>query len=789
MNHDQAVSPAAVEETRREIRGLVGEIARLVRTEVEPGQFWAEFLGRVVAAMAAVGGAVWIVEDGGRLGLLGQVNLEQTGIGQKDQEAEVRHGRLVQKAFSDAKGLLVPPHTAAGDSQQAGNPTDYLLVLAPLTADRESVGVLEIFQRPDTGAEAQWGYLRFALQMCELAGDYFRSRRLRSLGDQQALWSKLQEFTRTVHTSLDLRQTAYSIANEGRRLIECDRLSVAVRRGRGCTIEAVSGQDVFEKRSNTIRLLTKLAEMAATTREPIWYTGDTRDMAPQVEEVIQQYVDQSQSKAVGVLPLLRPRAAEDDQEAEQERPQEAEPVVGVLLLERIEDSRVPGGMLERIDFVSAHGGSALANAWEHENLFLMPVWKALGKARWIVRARTLPKTLLVLAAAVALLGVLLFWPADFEMEAAGRLEPVVRRNIFAGLDGRVEEVFVDHGEQVYHHAVLGAEGTAVPRPLWAWFQDDPEDEVRELSLLVLAEERCSLTQGGVKPGDTVRARLPNGKAAAAEWTELPIRQVVDEKRLRLEDGPAGPLEGPVEIQIWRISPLARLRSTELEIDVASVTGRQTTVREQMHSIRRLLLEGGELSVEQQNRLSGQLAELDEELQSLDRKLSLYKRKQQELLVTAPADGVVMTWELRDRLIGRPVRRGQFLMQVADPEGPWQLELRMPENEVGYVRESQQQLGQQLQVTYILATDPATERTGRVIEVHRAAEVRGEEGNTVLMKVKLDDDLGAAGDPQPSAYRHAGAELRARVHCGRRSLGFVLFHDLIAFIRSRILFRL
>ena len=33
----------------------------------------------------------------------------------------------------------------------------------------------------------------------------------------------------------------------------------------------------------------------------------------------------------------------------------------------------------------------MANALEHQNLFLMPVWRALGKSRWIVGARTFPR--------------------------------------------------------------------------------------------------------------------------------------------------------------------------------------------------------------------------------------------------------------------------------------------------------------------------------------------------------------------------------------------------------------
>ncbi len=69
--------------------------------------------------------------------------------------------------------------------------------------------------------------------------------------------------------------TAYTIANEGRRLIDCDRVSVAIKQGRKCFIEAVSGQDLFDKRSNTVTLLGELATAVVATGEPVWYTGDT----------------------------------------------------------------------------------------------------------------------------------------------------------------------------------------------------------------------------------------------------------------------------------------------------------------------------------------------------------------------------------------------------------------------------------------------------------------------------------------------------------------------------------
>ena len=89
----------------------------------------------------------------------------------------------------------------------------------------------------------------------------------------------------------------------------------------------------------------------------------------------------------------------------------------------------------------------------------------------------------------------------------------------------------------------------------------------------------------------------------------------------------------------------------------------------------------------------------------------------------------------------------------------------------------------LEVTYILATEPSTTHHGRVQEIARSAEVRGDEGNTVLIRVREIDkaELGAAS-------LKPGATVTAKVDCGRRCLGYVLLHDLIAFVQARIIFR-
>ena len=66
-----------------------------------------------------------------------------------------------------------------------------------------------------------------------------------------------------------------------------------------------------------------------------------------------------------------------------------------------------------------------------------------------------------------------------------------------------------------------------------------------------------------------------------------------------------------------------------------------------------------------------------------------------------------------------------------------------------------------------------------------SEVRGEEGNTVLIKVKLDQEMLRKTFPEPKI----GAGVTAKVNCGKESFAFVWLHDLIDFVRAKILFRL
>jgi multidrug efflux pump subunit AcrA (membrane-fusion protein)/transcriptional regulator with GAF, ATPase, and Fis domain len=669
MSTEQSVDPELVEQTKQQIRNLVREISQIAKSEVGPQEFYDAVLNRIVSALAAVGGAIWTVTESGQLTLEYQINLRETRLAESEDD-QVSHGRLLRKVITSGEGMLMAPHSGAGNAEEGANPTDFLLVLGPLKTAQETAGVLEIFQRPGSNVTVQRGYLRFLLQMCELASEYLKSRKLQHFTDRQALWAQLESFTRLVHKGLDQRATAYTIANEGRRLIECDRVSVALCKGRKCIIEAVSGQDTFDKRSNTVALLRRLAKAVVATGETVWYTGDTSMMAPQVEEAVQEYVDECHSKAVAVVPLKTPH--------DPTNPLEQPKVLGALIIEQIEDSRPREGLSQRIEVVSDHSSIALANAMEHNELFLMPVWRALGKSTWVIEARQLPWTVAASVTTVVVLLILCLWPANFELTGKGTLQTASKREVFANLDGIVTEVLVNHG-------------------------------------------------------DTVK-------------------------------------KGQV---------LARMQNVDNDTKIAVARG-QLQQSEQLLLAAANRLSDRTLNKSETTRVRGEQSKLREEFKSYQLQLQLLEYKKEQLIVTSPVDGQVTTWHVDTELINRPVQQGNRLMTVVEPQGDWELEVQMPEDRMGFINDAQAALGHDLPVKYITATNPGVTHQGHVKEVHRSAEVRGEEGNTVLVRVAIDKN--------DVPDRRPGATVTAKVHCGRRSIGYAWFHDLVSFVQAKILFR-
>lgn len=670
-----SVNQQTVEETKQQIRGLVNEIAALAKSGATAEEFYPEFLQRIVTALAAAGGVIWLLDEERQLKLQYQINTEASLLDPSSDDY-TRHSRLIRRVAHSGQTLLVPPYSGTTDGDSEGNPTRHLLVLAPLKHDGNADGLVEIFQRPDTAPETQKGYVRFLQQMCELAADWLRSQKLRLFTDRQVLWQQADSYARAVHEALDLKETAFVVANEGRRLVGCDRVSVAIKRGGKCRVMAISGQDTIENRSNIVSALNTLATRVVAAGEPLWHDGSTEDLPPQIEEALEDYVDLSYGRNIAVLPLREPqREAEQDQGAagqiDRDNAHRGE-VIGALIVEQIESDLPPEVFHARVDLVYEHGTRAIANARTHSNLFLMPVWKALGKTSHLFKGRLLPKTIAVLTLLTLLALGLVFFKMELQLEAEGKLQPLARREVFAPIDGEVIEVLVDHA----------------------------------------------------------------AKVVAGE-------------------------------------PMIRLRNRQLEMEMTELLGQIRTTTAEYDRVRKVLNERRSMEPTERKQLQGEETEFKVRLDSLRERLALQRQREEQLVIRAPIDGTVLTWDVEKTLRSRPIMTGQVLLELADLHQPLYLEVNMPDKRMGHLdarfRETE---ADSLPVRYVLASHPDQRMSGVLPrdEIQLRAQVDGEQGAAVRMRVTPDQDELLALKPR------AGAKVIANVQCGKRASGFVLFHE-------------
>ena len=158
-----------------------------------------------------------------------------------------------------------------------------------------------------------------------------------------------------------------------------------------------------------------------------------------------------------------------------------------------------------------------------------------------------------------------------------------------------------------------------------------------------------------------------------------------------------------------------LQSVELNVAIEEAVGSRATAAKERDSIRRRLLEQQQmLRPEERDRLEGKQQELEQQLIALDSKLKLLAQKQEDLQVVAPIDGVVTTWDLKNRLIERPVQLGQILLRIGKLDGQWEMEIHMTEDRMGDITLARKAMAQdeKQRVSYILASQPGTWPRGR-----------------------------------------------------------------------------
>jgi multidrug efflux pump subunit AcrA (membrane-fusion protein) len=154
-------------------------------------------------------------------------------------------------------------------------------------------------------------------------------------------------------------------------------------------------------------------------------------------------------------------------------------------------------------------------------------------------------------------------------------------------------------------------------------------------------------------------------------------------------------------------------------------------------------------------------------------------------VLAPLAGKVVTFDTREQLLGKAVKPGDPLLRIARVDGPWEIEIFLPEGQIAPVREGLQRAPKnQLEVELLVSSLPLQSFHGRLRQEGLGGETIVKD-NAVVLPVKIeiaDPELAGQLGTMP-----VSVEVRARIRCGRRSLGYVWFSDLLEFFYERIWF--
>lgn len=521
MSSTPPAGPPAKENTAnrysRQIDEAFEEASKLAGSSLPPAEFYERFLGRALNAIDAPAGAIWLRTPQGFLQIACQKDLDKVGLDGKRGGRQC-HNEILRQVFQaqPARPIMVEPQGRLSGMAEPGpvpaaNLTEFYTLFAPIVQDDKTkppLGLLEVFQQPNLDPRMYPTFLNYAVQMAGYASQYHSFSNARQSAGLDKVFTQVEAFSRLIHGTLNPTECAYHIANEGRRLVEGDRLCVGVRHGKKVTVEAVSGADVVEKASTHVRRMRRLFDAVLAWGDRLVFKG-TKDesLPPDVLHALDDYLAESQPKLLVVAPIRDEREKDDKK-----------PARSVLLLESFNPPENVEPMIQRLEIVGKHAAPALYNAAELKSIPLKTLWWPIKKVQDGLGGKARLITSAAVAVLVLLAVVMVLVPYPLKMEAKGQLEPVEIGQTYPVHDGQVQDLRFKPGAKVDPEAVVAT-----------MYNDQLAEKVRvPLGELLVATRMMESLSTDV-------ARLPEAERANWLLQQVKTRATIDNQTKILHD--------------------------------------------------------------------------------------------------------------------------------------------------------------------------------------------------------------------------------------------------------------
>ncbi len=222
-------------------------------------------------------------------------------------------------------------------------------------------------------------------------------------------------------------------------------------------------------------------------------------------------------------------------------------------------------------------------------------------------------------------------------------------------------------------------------------------------------------------------------------------------------------------------PLVTLVDPDLEREITELIGRRAVLSQQHSRWTNALVETPSSRTDQNEQLQGQRSLVMEEIAAVDQQMELLSRIQASLVIRADRPGIVDGWRIRERLSGRPLRRGDPLLAVVAEDSEWIVEAQIAQNRIAHVRDAFD--GGQLQADVVLDADMDQHWQASLTKVGPSFSASHESVATTAALLTLDRETFRPESNSGQFNAVSGAPAHVVFDCGSAPICYLLFQDL------------
>jgi multidrug resistance efflux pump len=229
-------------------------------------------------------------------------------------------------------------------------------------------------------------------------------------------------------------------------------------------------------------------------------------------------------------------------------------------------------------------------------------------------------------------------------------------------------------------------------------------------------------------------------------------------------------------------PLLELSDWKLARELERLEGEQLSIQTSIEQLEDDRLRRGQTTLESEQ-TDGKAEQLKASIANNAKQLELLKQQRQELTIVAKQSGKISSWDVRNRLLNRPVSAGDQLLSVYSPDDDWQLQVSIPEHRLGLVSqvleqsEGERAVAGGVRTRFVLTSHPDQVIEGRLTSLASQAMRQSSGTNVVLATGRV------TADQLPSSKD--GAIARATIDCGHVPAIWLLLRDAYWAIQSRL----